>query len=162
MSELLMSVIAGPSHPNSGELGSVHVFGGLYVGGSAAWRFGSVLNNPSPYEEVIPVALSSGGSLVSEIRAGVTLCLNIGAARSIASDVLGPDWADSFLELPVDVLDRIGAESRNKGVGLLITSIDESALGEVEGILDDDGWSVMLCGPRGSHLQTQWDRWGSR
>ena len=70
--------------------------------------------------------MSSCGSLVSEIRAGIALCLNI------------------------------GAESQNRSLGLVVTCIDETLLGDVEGILDDDGWSVVLCGPRGMRLQSQW------
>ena len=126
MSELVMTVIAGPSHPNSGDLGSVHAFGGLYVGGTGAWRFGSAQSNPPAYDGVIQVTVSSCGSLVSEIRAGIALCLNI------------------------------GAESQNRSLCLVVTCIDETLLGDVEGILDDDGWSVVLCGPRGMRLKSQW------
>ena len=56
---------------------------------------------------------------MSEIRAGIALCLNI------------------------------GAESQNRSLGLVVTCIDETLLGDVERILDDDGWSVVLCGRGG-------------
>jgi hypothetical protein len=158
MSELAMTVIAGPSHPNTGELSAVHVFGGLYIGGSGTWRFGRVENNNSPPTGIEAVFLTSERLLIPEIRAGVALSLGLGDARMIVEEAAGSNWRDHRLELPPDVLVRIGDQSRHMSVGLLISTLDEALARDIEPHLNDEGWSVMLCEPRSEHRETQWDR----
>jgi hypothetical protein len=157
MSELVMTVLAGPSHPNSGDLTAVHVFGGLYVGGSGAWRFGRVDNNGAPRDDIEPIVLDSGLAHMAEIRAGVTLTLGLGAAREIVEVHAGPDWRQLRLELPPAILNRIGDEGRGKGVGLLISTIDDAMAKTSLPDLANGGWSIRLCGPKAEHLETQWD-----
>lgn len=157
MSSLAMTVVAGPRHPNDGDPSIAHLFGGLYIGGSGAWRFSPIETPGQPSHGVIPVSLRSERLLMDEIRAACALALDLNDAQGLADKKLGSDWRNEDLELEKSVLQEFAGLSRDQGLSLIITTSDPGLLADVLPSADDAGWSVSVCSPRAQHLETQWD-----
>jgi len=156
MSEIAMTVAAGRSDRNSGELGSVDVLGVLYVGGSGMWRFTLVNQDSGAPAPTQVVMLDSQRNLLAEIRAGVALALDLGEAKEMAEKIAGSDWANKRLEFTDEQLNTIGNQSRSRELALLITSMDESLTEELTTHVDDAGWSIHLATVTDKHVETQW------
>lgn len=156
MSEVLVTVSAGPAHRNSGLPSIVDVFGALYVGGSGMWRFTPIADYSGQDSDFIPVALSSEQNLPEEIKAGVAISLGLGDARSLAG---GLEFVkgSKILEFEPDQLQQIAAQISTRGVGVVITTLDRGFLPDLEAALQTDDWSVTLCHEYSQNLQTQWN-----
>ncbi len=157
MSEVAMTVAAGLSHRNSGQLRSVDVLGVLYVGGSGMWRFTKFTHDTDPPTTTEMVMLVSQRNLIAEIRAGIALALGLGTSHQIIEAIAGKDWTQTRLELTNKQLHDLGEQSRNQEIALLITSMDESSTEELTPHIDDTGWSAHLATVTLNHVETQWD-----
>lgn len=156
MSDLVATVVAGPAHPNSGRVSIADVVGMLYVGGSGMWRFNPVHQPDEGYIRAMSVSIRSKGDLADEVRAGLAVALNLGSARELAKSYSKSD-VDEPLYLGTADLAAIGNEGAGLGVAMLVTAGDEHLAADLSGLLGVDGWSVTLCSPIGSSLETQWD-----
>lgn len=155
MSELAMTAVIGPAHRNSGLVKYADVFAALYVGGSGAWVFTPV----SDREGLEEIRLSSQRDLAAEIRAGASLSLGLGEARAILKQDPKAAFAGrnrNTIDLSTETLRLIADQSRDKGVALQISSDDPSLVEEFLPSVQDEGWSVTLCGPVAQNLSTQW------
>ncbi len=157
MSEIEITVAAGPSHLNSGDLRDVDVLGVLHVGGSGLWRFTKFTRDTDPRTATEVLMLDSQRNLIAEIRAGVALALGLGTSHQIIEAIVGKDWTQTRLKLTNKQLHDLGEQARNQGVALLITSMDESVTEELATHIDDAGWSIHLATVTRSHRETQWD-----
>ncbi len=157
MSEVAMTVAAGRSHRNSGQLRNVDVLGVLYVGGSGVWRFTRFTHDTNPPTATEMVMLNSQRNRIAEIRAGVALTLGLGTSHQIIEAIAGKDWTQTRLELTNKQLHDLGEQARNQEIALLITSMDESSTEELTPHIDDTGWSMHLATVAVKHVETQWN-----
>ncbi len=155
MSELAMTAVIGPSHRNSGLVGYADVFAALYVGGSGAWIFTPV----SDREGLEVIRLSSQRDLAAEIRAGASLSLGLGEARAILEQdpKAALAWRNrNTIDLSAETLRLVADQSRDMGVAMQVASDDVGLVEEFLPSVQDEGWSITLCGPVAQNLSTQW------
>lgn len=157
MSEIAMTVVAGRSNRNSGDLRSADVLGCLYVGGGGMWRFTLIHQDVHAHVENQVVMLDSQQNLMAEMRAGIALALGLGEAREMAVKIAGSDWANKRLEFSEADLERIGNESRNREIALLVTSVDEALTQKLIPNVNQAGWSTQLSMVSSKYVETQWD-----
>lgn len=154
MSDLAMSVIIGPAHPNTGMPGTVDLIANLFIGGAGMWTFTPL--NPSSGLQAL--TLPSKRNLALEIQAGTALSLGLGTARELAAlgestGISGSERIDTTSE----VLGQIAQQGRNRGVALWVASPNDELLRDVAPLLAEEGWSVTILATTDQRLQTQWD-----
>jgi hypothetical protein len=156
MADLCMAVTFGSASRNSGTPHEVDVVGHLYVGGSGVWQL-HYLNRRGRTANSLPnpVRIRSIGHPVEEIVAGFVLTANIGEARTLAANLLGPTWNDDDIEASVTKLRRFTQFARKLNVACVITDLGASAVPLVDPLVGL-GWSVMTTAVVHQRLVTQW------
>lgn len=152
MSELAISVVAGPSDRNSGLIRDIRASVALYVGGSGAWR---AINLDTGVAATIP---SSGHDLGSELIAATLLALQLPSAEEVTKPLLARAGTSGSLDLHAGEWRRLveAARTSAEAVALLVTTSGSELSATIAEPLRGTGWSVLLCTPTIDLRSSQW------
>jgi hypothetical protein len=149
VSELSLTVAAGPAHGNSGRPRFVDVTGHLYVGGSGVWEFTARSAGRT-------LRLRSQADVIDELVAGIALMIGDERTSTLAEDLLGTDWDQRDVEASSSVLRRIGETAFGLDVSVVLTDVSGSWADQLVRGLADLPWSVVLAAPVHTRLHDQW------
>ena len=158
MSELVLTLIAGPAGRNSGKPRSVGVLGALHVGGSGMWVFSG--EGPQACGLTRRVRIRAGNDLAVEVLAGFALAAKLDGAYAVADRVLAAGWRRENIEATAEELKPIAEIASQLAVAVVITDFGGGGeqitfLGQA---LYDAGWSVIVAVPALELKRSQWDQ----
>ena len=154
MSELAISVVAGPAHRNSGLIKDVKASIALYVGGSGAWR---ATNIESGLTVTVP---SLGSSLGEELMAVTVLVLQLPSTEDVTRPLLAKAAETGAIDLTSQQWRELfeAARTAEEHVAVLITATEAGPQDDLAAIVQETGWSALICVPVKDLRQSQWTR----
>ena len=157
MSELVLTLVAGPVGRNSGKPRSVGVLGALHVGGSGMWVFSG--EGPQARGLTRRVRIRAGNDLAVEVLAGFALAAKLDGAFAVADQVLAANWRTENIEATPEELKPLAEIASALSVAVVVTDFGAgieqvTSMGEA---LHDAGWSVIVAVPTLELKRSQWN-----
>jgi hypothetical protein len=150
MSELALTALAGPAHPNNGSLTDAHCLLTLYAGGSGAWTAHDLHTGRT-------AVVRSQGNVEVELVALTGLFGDLAGVVPATAEPLQPAQAEiKFTRAQWQAL-FYAAELSGVEVGALVSGPDVQLLERVARLLDEIGWSALVCAPLADGRRSQWD-----
>jgi len=148
MSDLILTVLAGPADRNSGRPRSSDVLASLYVGGSGLWEIVAVGTDRR-------LRLRAGEDDALAVLTGVAVLAELPGAVETADRVLGP-WRTGDVEVPDAVLAEVAAHARGINIAAVVTALAASDDYRLVDGLHEAGWSVLSAVADTSRTRSQW------
>jgi hypothetical protein len=157
MSELVLTALAGRPHRNNGSLTNAHCLLTLYVGGSGAWTAHDLHSGRT-------AVVRSRGNVETELVALAGLFGDLPGVMAAAPETLPGAGAGAEMKFTTAQWQALfnAAEASGVEVGAVVSGPDTELLQRVGRMLDELGWSTMVCGPVVDARRSQWDQQPSR
>lgn len=151
MSDLVLTVVAGPADRNSGRPRSADVLASLYVGGSGVWEFVALGGDAQARRLRIRAGQDDGLAVL----AGVAVVAGLPRALETADRVL-PDWRAHDLDAADVGLVEVAACAQGINVAAVVTAVAGEVDGALAAALHEAGWSVLTAAANGTLSRSQW------
>jgi hypothetical protein len=152
MSELVLTVVAGPAHRNNGSIRNTHCLLTLYAGGSGAWVAHNLQSGRS-------ATVRSQGHVDLEL---VALTGLFGDLPDVATTAAARNHSEPTREIVFTPAEwqalHEAAETSRVEVAIVVSGDDPMLLQGAARALTDLGWSALVCGPLIDARHSQWGR----